>query len=100
MKKPILFSIVIPTYNRSVFIKKIVDCFINQSYSNFELIVVDDGSTDDTGKVLENITDSRIRYYWKENGERGAARKFGALMSKGDYINYFDCDDIAYSNHL
>ena len=100
MNELVLFSIVIPTYNRSDFIKKIIESFFKQSYTNFELIIVDDGSTDNTGEVVKQLNDNRIRYYWKENGERGAARKFGASLAKGDYINYFDCDDIAYENHL
>ena len=96
----IFFSIVIPTYNRSSFVVKMVDSFLKQSYPHFELIIVDDGSNDNTKAVIENINDSRIKYFWKENEERGSARNFGAKLAKGDYINYFDSDDVAYPNHL
>lgn len=96
----IFFSIVIPTYNRSYFVLKIVESFQKQSYSNFELIIIDDGSTDNTRAIIESINDSRIKYFWKENGERGSARNYGAKLATGNYINYFDSDDIAYSNHL
>lgn len=96
----ILFSIVIPTYNRADFIVKTIQSILNQTYSNFEIIVVDDGSTDNTEEIVKAIKDSRINYYKKENAERGAARNFGTQKAKGDYINFFDSDDLAYDNHL
>ncbi|MEP7236267.1 MAG: glycosyltransferase family 2 protein [Ferruginibacter sp.] len=98
--KKILFSIIIPTYNRSAFILKTIAGFLDQTYSYFELIIVDDGSTDNTAEVISTIKDERVKYFHKENGERGAARNFGAKQAAGDYINYFDSDDIAYPNHL
>lgn len=94
------FSIIIPTYNRAAIIGKTLKSFINQTYKNFEIIVVDDGGTDDTKKVIENLKDNRIKYYWKVNGERGAARNYGAEKSKGEWLNFFDSDDIAYVHHL
>ena len=94
------FSIVIPTYNRADFIDKTIKSLLKQSYSNFEIIVIDDGSTDNTEEVVKNIKDSRLLYFKKENAERGAARNYGALKAKGDFINFFDSDDIAYENHL
>jgi len=99
-KKIILFSIIIPTFNRSHFIGKVVSSFLNQSYPYFELIIVDDGSSDNTKEVIDAIKDIRIKYQVINNAERGAARNFGAKLAKGEYINYFDSDDIAYSNHL
>jgi len=96
----IYFSIVIPTYNRAVMIKTTIEAVLGQEYSNFEIIVVDDGSTDNTEAVVNSISDSRIRYYKKENEERGAARNYGANLAKGEYINFVDSDDITYPNHL
>lgn len=96
----IFFSIIIPTYNRAAFVVKMVESFQRQSYQHFELVIVDDGSTDNTRAIIEKLNDERIRYFWKEKGERGSARNFGAKLAKGDYINYFDSDDIAYDNHL
>ena len=55
---------------------------------------MDDGSTDDTRAVVEAIEDTRIKYYWKVNAERGAARNFGAERATGEYLNFFDSDDI------
>ena len=94
------FSIIIPTYNRSAFLLKTIQSFIDQEYKNFELIIVDDGGSDNSGKVSKSFNDNRINYYWKENEERGAARNFGAKLAKGLYVNFFDSDDIAYPNHL
>lgn len=100
MEKEILFSIVIPTYNRADFIAKTINSVLQQSYPNFEIIVVDDGSKDSTGAIVQRIDDKRVNYYLKENGERGAARNYGAKIAKGDYINFFDSDDLLYPNHL
>ncbi len=94
------FSIVIPSYNRALFITKLVEGFLQQTYPHFELIIVDDGSTDNTREVLTALQDVRIKYYRKENGERGAARCYGAARATGDYINYFDSDDLPYKDHL
>lgn len=96
----ILFSVIIPTYNRADFIGKTIQSVLNQTYTNFEVIVVDDGSTDNTEEIVKTITDNRIYYYKKENAERGAARNYGKEKAKGDYLNFFDSDDLAYSNHL
>lgn len=94
------FSIVIPTYNRGEFIAKVINSLLNQTYENFEILVIDDGSTDSTAEVVKKIKDERVCYYYKENGERGAARNYGAQKATGDYINFFDSDDLAYPNHL
>lgn len=94
------FSVIIPTYNRANFISKTIHSVLEQTYPDFEVIIVDDGSTDNTEEVVMSIKDDRIRYYKKENEERGAARNFGARLAVGDYINFFDSDDLAYSNHL
>lgn len=100
MSNNVLFSIVVPTYNRAGFIEKTIQSILTQSYENFEIIVVDDGSTDNTKQIVQTIKDPRVHYYYKENEERGAARNFGAKKAKGAYLNFFDSDDIAYSNHL
>lgn len=97
----ILFSIVIPTYNRAEFIKTTINSVLEQTYFNFELIVVDDGSTDGTQEIIENyLADIRIQYFKVNNRERGAARNFGTLKSKGDYITFLDSDDIFLPWHL
>tara|TARA_B100001093_G_scaffold468498_2_gene488530 strand:+ start:1558 stop:2448 length:891 start_codon:yes stop_codon:yes gene_type:complete len=96
----ILFSVIIPTYNRDCFITKTIESVLNQTCSSFELIIVDDGSTDSTEKVVREIEDPRIKYFKKENAERGAARNFGVNKAKGDYITFLDSDDLLYSKYL
>ena len=94
------FSIIIPTYNRGNIIKRTIHSVLSQIFSDFELIIVDDGSTDNTEEVVMNFKDQKIRYFRKENGERGAARNYGADKSNARYLNFFDSDDIMYPNHL
>ena len=94
------FSIVVPCYNRADILLDTIAAILQQTWTDFELILVDDGSRDNTQKVVAGIIDPRVSYYYKENGERGAARNYGAKRARGTYINFFDCDDEMYSNHL
>jgi glycosyltransferase involved in cell wall biosynthesis len=97
--KPFL-SVVIPTYNRADLIGDTIRSLQKQSYDNYEIIVVDDGSTDNTEEVVNSVADARTRFLRKGNAERAAARNFGAREAKGDYVNFFDSDDLALPNHL
>ncbi len=94
------FSIVMPCYNRADILPDTISAILKQTCSDFELIIVDDGSRDNARNAVASITDSRIKYFYKENGERGAARNYGAQQASGQYINYFDSDDEMYPNHL
>jgi glycosyltransferase involved in cell wall biosynthesis len=94
------FSIVIPTYNRAHLLGKTIRSVLQQEFSDFEVLVVDDGSSDNTAEVMQAFSDSRIYYLPKQNGERGAARNYGAARARGQYVNFFDSDDLMYSNHL
>ena len=98
----IFFSIIIPTYNRAHFITEAVDSVLGQNYSSFELIIVDDGSTDNTTAIIENRygTDTRIKYFHKKNEERGAARNYGLRKAKGNYAVFFDSDDWMQPHYL
>jgi glycosyltransferase involved in cell wall biosynthesis len=100
MADNIFFSVVIPTYNRANLIAKTIHSVLNQSYAEFEVLIVDDGSTDNTEEVVKSIPDSRLFYFKKQNAERGAARNFGTKHSKGKYINFLDSDDVLYNDHL
>jgi glycosyltransferase involved in cell wall biosynthesis len=99
MQQP-FFSIIIPTYNREEFVNKTVKSFLAQTFTNFEIIIVDDGGSDNSAKMAESFGDQRVHYFWKQNEERGAARNYGAALAKGAYLNFFDSDDIAYQSHL
>jgi glycosyltransferase involved in cell wall biosynthesis len=99
MKTP-FFSIIIPTYNRANLISKTLRSVLDQEFRDFEVIVVDDGGSDNTKEVVETFADTRVTYHWKENAERGAARNYGLDRATGKWINFFDSDDIAYSRHL
>lgn len=94
------FSVIIPTYNREKFICTAIESLLAQSFRDFEIIIVDDGSVDNTEEVVKKIEDNRLHYYKKENGERAAARNFGVKKAEGEYINFLDSDDTVYSNHL
>jgi len=100
MSKPVLFSIIVPTYNRAEIIGETIQSVLNQSLSDFELLVIDDGGIDDTDKVVSSYKNSRVFYYKKDNAERGAARNFGAKKAKGSYVYFLDSDDLLYPNHL
>ena len=100
MNDKFLFSIVIPTYNRAPLIFKTIESIFNQTYTNYEIIIVDDGSTDNTEEIISKINNPKIKYYKIINSERGAARNKGILHSTGDYITFLDSDDIIYPNYL
>ncbi len=85
------FSVIIPTYNRSSVIYRAVKSVLNQTFNDYELIVVDDGSTDDTSLLLEGF--SRIKYFKTLNKGVSAARNFGVEKSTGQYIAFLDSDD-------
>lgn len=87
------FSIIIPTYNRAHMIDVAIQSVLDQTSSNWELIIVDDGSTDDTKEVVEQFNDPRIKYVYQENQERSAARNRGILVSNGEWICFLDSDD-------
>jgi glycosyltransferase involved in cell wall biosynthesis len=91
---------VIPTYNRAVLVLESIRTVTAQSFEDFEIIVVDDGSTDDTGEVIKTIASGKLFYYKKPNGERGAARNFGIGKAKGKYVVFLDSDDRMLKNHL
>lgn len=99
MKSP-LFSIILPTYNRRTLLSRAVESVLLQDYSNWELIIVDDGSTDDTKEYVETIKHSGIRYLYQPNKGRSAARNFGIKKSKGAYICFLDSDDELLKNYI
>jgi glycosyltransferase involved in cell wall biosynthesis len=100
MQNKLFFSIVIPTYNRATFITKTIESVLNQTYIDFEIIIIDDGSTDNTSEVVHAIKDARVLYFKKQNEERAKARNYGTMKAKGDYITFLDSDDVLLPDHF
>ena len=90
----IRFSIIIPLYNKANFVRKSIDSVLNQTYKDFEIIVVNDGSTDNSLSVVNEINDDRIRVFSKENEGVAIARNFGIEKSQNEYIAFLDADDL------
>jgi glycosyltransferase involved in cell wall biosynthesis len=88
-----LVSVVLPTYNRALLLPRAIRSVLNQSYRNLELIVVDDGSTDETERLVHSIEDDRIRYVSRDNGGPAAARNAGIEVAAGELIAFQDSDD-------
>ncbi|TAW14809.1 glycosyltransferase family 2 protein [Rhizobium ruizarguesonis] len=86
-------TIIIPTFNRSALIGEAIDSVLQQTFGDFELIVVDDGSTDNTRDIVTGFTDSRLVFVQQENAGRSAARNRAIAMARGKYIAFLDSDD-------
>ena len=89
-----LVSVVMPVYNAEAYLKEAVQSLINQSYSNWELIAVNDGSSDQSLDILRSFEDSRIKIFERTNGGQCAATNTGLEYITGDYILFFDADDL------
>ncbi len=91
-----MVSVIIPTYNREIFLRNSILSVNNQSYKNWELIIVDDGSTDNTKQLIDDMKKNlniNLKYYYKENGGVSSSRNYGIKVSNGDYIAFLDSDD-------
>lgn len=94
------FSIIVPTYNRREKIGRTINHILSQTFREFEVLVIDDGSTDGTRESVRSIKDKRVIYHYKENEERAVARNYGISKAQGDYITFVDSDDLIYLNYL
>lgn len=99
MSTPI-FSVVIPLYNKEKFIIRSVESVLNQTFSDFELLVIDDGSSDRSLSLLDKIKDPRLKVFTKKNGGVSSARNFGIKNSSGKYIAFLDADDEYESGYI
>lgn len=104
MNEP-LVSIIIPTFNRAHLIKETLDSVLAQSYSNWECIIVDDGSTDDTFQIVKKYIQKDLRFYYFKRPEYykaggNGARNFGIEASKGNYLQFLDSDDLLSENKI
>jgi len=95
-----MVSVIIPAYNSAHYLKIALDSVLNQSFSDLEIILVDDGSTDNTKGLLNDYSDERIQYYYKENGGLSSARNYGIERAKGKYLAFLDADDIWEHNKI
>ena len=95
-----IFSIIIPVYNVEKYLSQCLDSILNQDFTDFELILVDDGSTDRSGEICDQYKskDSRVNVIHQENSGQATARNAGTKASKGEYIIYIDSDDFIISN--
>lgn len=100
MEKKSLVSIIIPVYNVEKFVKKSILSAMNQTYQNLEIVVVNDGSTDNSDKICHELEkeDNRVKVYDKKNGGVSSARNFGIKHATGEYIMFLDGDDILTIN--
>ena len=90
-----LISVIIPIYNTQKYLKKCIDSVESQSYNNVEIILVNDGSTDSSEKIIQPYLQryENIKYYKKENGGLSDARNFGIDIAQGKFITFIDSDD-------
>jgi len=95
-----LFSIVIPVYNRAGIIARTIDSVLAQTFTDFEIIIIDDGSTDDLKKVCEEYNSSKIHYIYQNNLGSNPARNKGIKKSRGYYVSFLDSDDTWEAEYL
>lgn len=97
-----LISVIIPVYNAEKYLKECIESVLDQTYRHFEIIIVDDGSTDKSSIIIDDYSkrDDRIHAYHKENGGVSSARNFGIDKAQGNYICFIDADDIIENIYL
>ncbi len=95
-----LFSVVIPVFNRAHIVQRAIDSVLNQTFSDFELLIVDDGSTDNSSEIVLKNQDTRLKYLYQENQGVCAARNHGASCATGDFLVFLDSDDFVISTWL
>lgn len=95
-------SVILPVYNSKLYIEKTIKCILNQKLKEFELIIIDDGSTDGSGKICDEISkrDKRVKVFHKTNGGICNARNYGLSVAKGEYIAFLDHDDLVKEGFL
>jgi glycosyltransferase involved in cell wall biosynthesis len=101
MNNPPFFSVVIPTYNREDIIKNAIDSVLNQTYDNFEIIVIDNGSTDNTRQSIESYSKNKIKYFYQTgSGSPASPRNAGIRSSSAPWVCFLDSDDYWLPNKL
>lgn len=95
-----VFSVIIPLYNKQDNIAETLNSVFSQDFSDFEVLVIDDGSTDNSAKIVKSFNAPQLHYVYKENGGVSSARNKGIDLAKGNLIAFIDADDFWMSNHL
>ena len=95
-----LVSVIMPAYNAERYIEEAIQSVLSQTYQNWELLIINDGSVDNTEEKIKSFTDERIKYFKKENGGVSSARNLGLQNMKGDYFCFLDADDTYYERSL
>ena len=95
-----MVSVIIPCWNSEIYISQTITSVLSQTYPYFELIIIDDGSTDKSADIIKSFSDQRLRYYYQENKGLPAARNKGIINSSGSLIAFLDSDDIWLPNKL
>lgn len=93
-------SVIIPLYNKAEWVKRAIDSVLSQTFQDFEIVIVDDGSTDGGDKIVEKINDARIKFIRQHNAGAAAARNTGITNSKGQWIAFLDADDVWLPDNL
>jgi len=87
-------SVIIPTFNRAPLIKEAIESVFSQTFTDYEIIIVDDGSTDNTHKLISDFSSNKIKYFYQPNKGRSAARNLGIREASGEFIAFLDSDDL------
>lgn len=97
-----MISVIIPMYNSGKSIKNLIGNLLMQTYCNLEILLIDDGSTDNTSRICKEIIkrDKRFRYFYQENAGAAAARNFGLTQATGEFVAFLDADDRIDDNYL
>ena len=93
-------SVLMSAFNAEKYIRETIESVLGQSFIDFEFIIINDGSTDQTEAIIKKYKDERIRYFYQENSGLSKALNYGLKISKGDYIARIDADDLCYRNRL
>lgn len=106
MNTPVTLSVIIPTYNRAALLRKTLESVLDQTFQDFEIIVVDDGSTDRTENTIEHLVkerpaqSERIRYFFQQNQGKSVALNYGLSEARGEWIAFLDSDDLWLPNKI
>jgi len=87
-------SVIIPAYNQSQLVSEAIESVLRQTHRDVEILVVNDGSTDDTEEAVKQIKDGRVRYFYKENGGGASARNYALDRASGEFAAFLDHDDL------